>query len=191
VSGVVASSPEATDAPFHYSYDYTRKDYSDWENHRITPPFPPLLMPALRNDQTRFAWPLPLGSPGDSVLEANIKLPDGYTAQLPRAVDVKRDFAEYQASYESKKGVLIARRRLVVKLAEVPLAEFEGYKAFRKAIADDQNQYIFYRTALRRSPRQQVPWATQRRPCPTATMPTPCALKARRGRTLSATPGNH
>jgi tetratricopeptide (TPR) repeat protein len=143
VSGVVASSPEATDTPFHYSYDYTRKDYSDWENHRITPPFPPLLMPALRNDQTRFAWPLPLGSPGDSVLEANIKLPDGYTAQLPRAVDVKRDFAEYQASYESQKGVLIARRRLVVKLAEVPLAEFEEYKSFRKAIEDDQNQYIF------------------------------------------------
>lgn len=142
VSGVVASSPEATDSPFHYSYDYTRKDYSDWENHRITPPFPAMLMPALRNDQTSLAWPLPLGSPGDSVLEATIKLPDGYTALLPRPVDVKRDFAEYQASYESKQGVVIARRRLIVKLAEVPRAEFEEYKSFRKAMEDDQNQYI-------------------------------------------------
>ena len=142
VSGVVASSPEATDAPFHYSYDYTRKDYSDWENHRITPPFPPMLMPALRNDQTSFAWPLPLGSPGDSLLDATIKLPEGYTAQLPKAVDVKRDFAEYHASYEFKNGALIAQRRLVVKLAEVPMAEFEEYKSFRKAIEDDQNQYV-------------------------------------------------
>ena len=142
VSGVVASSPEATDTPFHYSYDYSRKDYSDWENHRITPPFPPMLMPALRNDQTSFAWPLPLGTPGDNVLEAAIKLPEGYTVLLPKPVDVKRDFAEYQASYESKDGVLSARRRLLVKLAEVPLAEFKEYKSFRKAIEDDQNQYI-------------------------------------------------
>ena len=30
----------------------------------------------------------------------------------------------------------------MVKLAEVPLAEFKEYKSFRKAIEDDQNQYI-------------------------------------------------
>ncbi len=43
VSEVVASSPEATESPFHFSYDYNRKDYSDWENRRITPPFPPVI----------------------------------------------------------------------------------------------------------------------------------------------------
>ncbi len=142
VSHVVASSPEATESPFHFSYDYNRKDYSDWENRRITPPFPPMLMPSLRDNQTTFASPLWLGPPGESSLEANIKMPDGYRPELPAAVDVKRDFAEYQASYELTKGVLTAKRRLILKLREVPLSEFEQYKSFRKALEDEQNRYI-------------------------------------------------
>ncbi len=78
VSDVVASSPEATDAPFHFGYNYNRKDYSDWESRRITPPFPPMLLPALSNDQTTFTLPLWLGAPGESVLRATIKMPEGY-----------------------------------------------------------------------------------------------------------------
>ena len=142
VSEVVASSPEATDAPFHFSYAYNRKDYSDWENRRITPPFPPMLLPSLRNDQTNFRLPLWLGTPGENVLQATIKMPQGYTPELPQTVDIKRDFADYHASYDLEKGVLTAERRLVIKLREVPLAEFAEYKSFRKAVEDDQERYI-------------------------------------------------
>src|SRR4029077_1768587 len=99
VSEVVASSPEATESPFHFSYDYNRKDYSDWENRRITPPFPPVMMPPVRDNQTKFLSPLWLGVPGEADLEASIKMPDGYTPELPKARDVIRDFAEYHASY--------------------------------------------------------------------------------------------
>jgi Transglutaminase-like superfamily len=120
VSEVVASSPEATESPFHFSYGYNRKDYSDWENRRITPPFPPVLMPALRDNQTSFASPLWLGAPGESVLEATITMPDGYNPELLQAVDLKRDFAEYHASYELNKGILTAKRSLILKLREVP-----------------------------------------------------------------------
>jgi tetratricopeptide (TPR) repeat protein len=142
VSEVVASSPEATESPFHFSYDYNRKDYSDWENRRITPPFPPMLMPAPRDDQTKFAVPLWLGEPGEKDLEADIKMPDGYTPELPNAVDVKRDFAEYHATYELNNGILTAKRRMIVKLQEIPIAEFDEYKSFRKALEDEQNRYI-------------------------------------------------
>ena len=142
VSEVVASSPEATDSAFHFTYDYNRKDYSDWDNRRITPPFPPMLMPSLRDNQTSFGSPVWLGSPGESDLEATIQMPDGYRPELPGALDVKRDFAEYHSSYELKKGVLTAKRRLIVKLREVPVSEFEEYKSFRKALEDEQNRYV-------------------------------------------------
>ena len=142
VSEVVASSPEATESPFNFSYDYNRKDYSDWENRRITPPFPPIMMPPLRENQTKFLWPLWLGAPGESDLEASIKMPDSYNPELPKARDVTRDFAEYHASYELSKGILTAKRRLIFKLREVPVSEFEEYKSFRKALEDEQNQYI-------------------------------------------------
>jgi Domain of Unknown Function with PDB structure (DUF3857)/Transglutaminase-like superfamily len=142
VSEVVASSPEATESPFHFSYDYNRKDYSDWENRHITPPFPPMMMPPLRDDQTKFLSPLWLGPPGESDLEASIKMPDGYSPELPKARDITRDFGEYHASYELNKGVLMAKRRLILKMREVPIAEFEEYKSFRKAMEDEQNQFI-------------------------------------------------
>ncbi|HEX3353394.1 MAG TPA: DUF3857 domain-containing protein [Terriglobales bacterium] len=142
VSDVAASSPEATESPFHFSYSYNRKDYSDWENRRITPPFPGTLMPALRNNQTRFSSPLWLGAPGENSLEADIKMPDGYSPELPKPVDVTRDFAEYHTSYELKEGVLRAKRRLTLKLREVPITEFQEYKSFLKALEDEQNRYI-------------------------------------------------
>ena len=44
----------AIDSAFHFSYAYNRKDYSDWENRRITPPFPPISLPALKDDQTKL-----------------------------------------------------------------------------------------------------------------------------------------
>jgi tetratricopeptide (TPR) repeat protein len=142
VSDVVASSPEATGSAFKFSYNYNRKDYSDWENRRITPPFPAVLMPPLRDDQTKFLSPLWLGAPGENDLEATIKMPEGYSPELPKVRDVIRDFAEYHASYELEKGVLTAKRRLVLKLREVPVSEFEEYKSFRKAMEDEQNQYV-------------------------------------------------
>ncbi|HET7212920.1 MAG TPA: DUF3857 domain-containing protein, partial [Terriglobia bacterium] len=40
VSAVTASVPEDTSKPFQYGYDYTRKDYSDSKDGRITPPMP-------------------------------------------------------------------------------------------------------------------------------------------------------
>ena len=30
----------------HYSYDYTRKEYSDWSNRRIQPPMMPVVFPS-------------------------------------------------------------------------------------------------------------------------------------------------
>jgi cytochrome c-type biogenesis protein CcmH/NrfG len=142
VSNVTAVSPEATDTPFHFSYSYNRKDYSDWENRRITPPFPPIMLPGLRDDQAALEEPLWLGAPGQSVLEAAVEMPRGYRPELPPAVDVERDFAEYHASYAFKDGVLSAGRRLVIKTREVQVTELAEYKSFRKAIDDDQQRYI-------------------------------------------------
>ena len=56
----------AIDSAFHFSYAYNRKDYSDWENRRITPPFPPISLPALKDDQTKLTVPIWLGAPGES-----------------------------------------------------------------------------------------------------------------------------
>jgi tetratricopeptide (TPR) repeat protein len=141
VSDMSASKPEATVEPFHLAYAYNRKDYPDWKtDQRITVPGMPFFMPPVRDDARSPVW---LGSPQDGVSDSKVELPHGYQPQTPPNVDLKYDFAEYHASYSQDHGVLIAKRRLVTKLREVPVAEFEDYRSFVKNMQNDVNRYVY------------------------------------------------
>jgi len=142
VSSVTASAPEDTDKAFEFAYDYTRKDYSEWESRRITPPLPPFEI-AGTGDEQRPTEPILLGVPGEVVYSAKLALPPGYAPHpLPGNVDMTEDFAEYHATYSIQKGVLTAVRSLVVKNREVPMSAWDNYRKFRKAITDDANRGI-------------------------------------------------
>lgn len=94
VSDVSASTPEAVDTPFHFAYSYHRKDYPDWSNHRFTVPGLPFGMPPIRDDAKYPVW---LGPALETISKSKIELPKDYAPQLPENVNLKYDFAEYQA----------------------------------------------------------------------------------------------
>lgn len=142
VSEVTASPPEATHEPFRISYHYTRKDYPDWKNRRISPPLPPIVLPILKEEESQPSEPIWLGPPGEFRLNAKVELPKGYTPELPAAINLTHDFAEYHAAYAFKNGALLVERTLVTKLSEVPIAEYDAYKAFRKAANDDHDRFL-------------------------------------------------
>lgn len=141
VSAITASAPDDTEKPFQFSYDYNRKDYGDWSNRKITPPLPPFGIEA-SDDDAKPSEPLILGAPGTLNYEAQINMPAGYTFTPPSNVDLVTDYADYHAQYAVEKGVLTASRHLIIKKAEVPLAEWDGYLKFRKAVSDDENFWI-------------------------------------------------
>ncbi len=101
-------------------------------------------MPPVRDDSKYPVW---LGSPLDSVSDSKVELPGGYKPQTPPAVDLKYDFAEYHASYHQDNGVLIAKRRLLTKMREIPVAEFDDYRNFLKSVNNDVNQYVYMQTS--------------------------------------------
>ncbi len=141
VSDISASPPEAISEPFHLSYSYNRKDYPDWKtDQRITVPGVPFFMPPVRDDASYPVW---LGSPQEAVSDSRVELPKGYKPQLPPNVDLKYDFAEYHASYSEDQSVITAKRRLLVKLREVPVAEFDDYRNFLKNMNNDVNRYVY------------------------------------------------
>ena len=142
VSDVAAAQPESTSDPFWFSYTYHRTDYSEWKQHRITLPFPPFLLLELTEKQKLSKDALPLGSPQEVVYETSLKLPPGVSPVLPSGVDHKNDFAEYSASYSFEKGVIHGRRRLAIKLRDVPGSERAAFSAFVKNVEDDENRYI-------------------------------------------------
>ena len=141
VSDIGASKPETIGAPFHFSYSYNRKDYPDWKSdQRLTVPGMPFNMPPVRDDASYPVW---IGPPLEAVSDSKIELPQGYKPQVPSNVDLKYDFAEYHASYSEDRGVLTAKRRLLIKLRQVPVAQFDDYRSFLKNLENDVNRYIY------------------------------------------------
>ena len=142
VSGVSASTPEDTEKAFEFAYDYSGKNYSEWESRRITPPLPAFGIEG-HDDDERPTNPIVLGAPSEAVYSAKLQLPQGYTPHpLPDNVDATQDFAEYHATYSVEKSVLTAVRRLVIKKSEVPVTSWDQYRKFRKAVSDDANHAI-------------------------------------------------
>ncbi len=142
VSDVTASAPDATETPFRIEYNYTRKDYSDWENKRISPPFPPVFLPEAPEETDKEAKPVKLGPLGDELYQTTLKLPAKSDPQLPSPVNLQEAFAEYHATYSVSNGVLHVERLLIVKAHEVTSAQFETYRKFEKAVRDDASSLI-------------------------------------------------
>ena len=140
VSDVTASAPEKIEQPLTLSYTYTRKNFPQWTEHQVAVALPQILAPP--DDETP-SHPILLGQPGQELrYESRLVLPSGYTPQPPPAINLQEDFADYKASYGVKDGSLVASRKLTVKMREVPVREFEAYKAFCKTITDDYGLYV-------------------------------------------------
>ncbi len=141
VSDVTATSPDATDVPFHIEYSYHRDDYGDWSNKRITAPFPPIFLPAAPNDADKSSKPIKLGSPGELFYKATIKLPTNSDPQVPPPVFLHENFAEYHAAYSVSDGVMHFERQLITEEREIAPEQIEAYRKFEKAIEDDENTF--------------------------------------------------
>ncbi|HVC47422.1 MAG TPA: DUF3857 domain-containing protein [Terracidiphilus sp.] len=142
--GVVATptvSPiEQIAHPFQFSYDYTRDKYGEWDQHRISPPFPPTGWETVPGAHTiKPADDVEIGSPGTQDYGATVTLPPGWTMDPRKGVDLVQDWAEYHSTYTFKDGTYTADRRLVIKKDKVPLADWDKYLDFRRAIYEDES----------------------------------------------------
>ena len=142
VSNLDVSIPEHTADPFHYSYDYTRKEFSDWANRRIQPATMPFLFPSA-DDDDKPSDEVNLGAPHVETSHSVIELPSAYTAELPKSVKYSTTFASYQADYKlDEKNHLITDRRVEIMQSKVPVSDWDTYKKFAKNVQDDEYKFI-------------------------------------------------
>jgi TonB family protein len=147
IDSIRPSLPDKTDEPFRLAYDYTLKDFSEADKHRFVVPLSPFNIPEINDEDLSRKTPLWIGQVGESQYESHIELPKGWSVTPPSSIDLKESFAEFHESSELKEGVLLTRRRLVLKANEVSPEQLKSYKAFRKAIADRHDTYIFMHIA--------------------------------------------
>src|ERR1700693_353192 len=142
VSDVLVAQPEAVGQPFWFSYSYHRPEYSNWKEHQISLPVPPLALPALTEKRKTLSEPVSLGVPIELMYEAKVKLPKGMRPLLPRNVSVEEDFASYTATYSFQGGVLSGSRRLKIRVNEIPGSKRAAYSRFVDSLLEEQGHYI-------------------------------------------------
>ena len=141
VSNVSVDNPTSTESPFHFSYNYERKTYSDWDNRRFTAPLPPLGNDNV--DQLDLPTePAPFGALGKITYRAAVELPSGYSIRIPSDASLQTNFASYKASYSVDQGVLLVERTLVRKKSKIEVSEWDEYRKFAKAISVEERQYL-------------------------------------------------
>lgn len=143
ISNVRSSPLEKTEEPFTMAYDYTLRDFAGGDKHRFVVPISPFGNPEVKDEDLKRTTPLWLGYEGEYLKESRIELPKGWSATPPAPIDLKESFAEFQGSSEVHEGVLITKRRLLLKANAVTPDQLKSYKAFQKATSDDHNSYIF------------------------------------------------
>ena len=131
-----------TSEPIVLSYDYARHPFGDWDSLRIVPLFPALEFTALDSETTAPDDDIQLGAPRMLTAVSQIRLPDGYHADLPDPIHVKSDFATFDKTYRFENGEIVAERTIAILTKKVPKADWEKYLKFTRDINLNNENWI-------------------------------------------------
>jgi len=155
VSNLKVSDPAATREPFALSYDVSKVNFLDWSKKKteILLPLVQFNLPEVDDDDSDAdAEPLKLGPKAEYSYTIKLQLPAKYTAQLPLAFSLKRDYAEYDATYKIENGVFTAGRKLTLRQDELPAARAADYESFRRAVGADLAQQLSVESSVAGAP---------------------------------------
>lgn len=145
VSHLVVSDPAATKEPFKLSYDVSRPNFLDWskKNTQVALPLVQFSLPDVDPDDTEpDAEPIKLGPKGEYSYKVKLDLPAKYSAKIPLAFTLKRDYADYEATYKIENGEFDAGRKLILHQDELPVDRASDYASFRRAVGADLAQQL-------------------------------------------------
>jgi tetratricopeptide (TPR) repeat protein len=146
ITNLKVSDPAATREPFTMSFDVSKPNFLDWSKRKSD-----LALPLCQfnlqdfgtgDDLDANAEPLKLGPKAEYVYKIKLELPATYTAHAPLPFSLKRDYAEYQATYKEDGTTFTATRTLDVRQDELPVSRVEDYAAFRHAVISDLGQVL-------------------------------------------------
>jgi tetratricopeptide (TPR) repeat protein len=145
ITNLKISDPAATREPFTMSYDVSRVNFLDWSKKKLDMALPLSsfnLPDESAEDTDSDSEPLKLGPKAEYTYKIKLELPAKYTAHVPLPFSLKRDYAEYEATYKLDKNVFTAGRVLKLRQDELPAARGPDYEAFRRAVTADLGQHL-------------------------------------------------
>jgi tetratricopeptide (TPR) repeat protein len=145
ITNLKISDPAATREPFTMSYDVAKPNFLDWSKKKseLALPLCQFNLPDVADDDgDADAEPLKLGPKAEYVYRIKLDLPEKYKAHAPLPFSLKRDYAEYTATYKLEDSVFTASRTLTLHQGELPAARTSDYQAFRRTVGEDLGQFL-------------------------------------------------
>ena len=146
VTHLKISDPAATREPFTMSYDVARPNFLDWSKKKsdLTLPLCQFNLPDLSvsDESDPDAEPLKLGPKAEYAYKIRLELPAKYTAHAPLPFALKRDYADYKATYKLEGNIFTAARTLTLRQDELPVPRTADYQSFRHAVGSDLAQAL-------------------------------------------------
>ncbi len=144
VSNLKVGDPAATKVPFQVDYDVSIPNFLDWTKGKsdLTLPLSQVTLADADGDTAPDAEPIQLGAPGEYLYRLKLELPAKYTARAPLPFSMKRDYAQYEATYKLEGLTFTAERRLVTQERELPASRVSDYLAFRRTVMADTAQHL-------------------------------------------------
>jgi tetratricopeptide (TPR) repeat protein len=155
ITNLKISDPAATREPFSMSYDVSRMNFLDWSKKKtqIVLPLVQFSLPEVNEEDAETdTEPLKLGPKGEYSYKIKLELPAKYTAHAPLAFSLKRDYAEYAATYTLDGTTFTAGRTLTLHQDDLPPARAGDYESFRRAVGSDLSQQLSVESTVAGAP---------------------------------------
>ena len=135
------SHPDDLEHPLTISYRYERTKEEAWGENRITEPFWPMPLPTI-DDKDPPTASIELGIPRTETSVVEIKLPEGWSAELPEAIHAKAPFAMADMTFRISDGKITAERKLTIFQSRISLADLKEYKRWTDEAQINSFPYI-------------------------------------------------
>ena len=142
VSDLNVSDPAATHEPFKVEYKIAAANFYDWSKKKADLTLPLSQMNMAEPNDEDDTDPVKIGSPVEFVYKLRLEFPARYTERAPLPFSMKRDYANYSATYKVDGAVFTAERDLTTSMNELPAERNSDYTAFRRAVMADSGQHL-------------------------------------------------
>ncbi|HKT89190.1 MAG TPA: DUF3857 domain-containing protein, partial [Candidatus Sulfotelmatobacter sp.] len=145
VSDFKVTDPTATHEPFVVEYQLAVANFLDWTKKKsdLTLPMSQInLVDADEDNTDPNGDAIDFGSPSQYVFHWKLQFPAKYVLRAPLPITMKRDYAQYEATYKVDGTAFSSERKLVTSVRELPASRVNDYVSFRRVVGTDLGQRL-------------------------------------------------
>jgi tetratricopeptide (TPR) repeat protein len=131
-NSVVLDAGDDLSVPWAMRYGYTQDAWSEWKSYQIGSLLPNVNLPSI-DEKKPPKEEINFGGRHIQTAKSTVRLPAGYSVELPDAIHLKTTFATFDQTYRIENGSLVSEFKLEILKGKVEAAEWKSVKK----LADD------------------------------------------------------